>query len=42
MCRDAIKDALLSGEPVTNEGVLALCSERLDIYGSPDIEKLVG
>ena len=42
VCRDAIKDALLSGEPVTNEGVLALCNERLDIYCSSNAEKLVG
>lgn len=42
VCRDAIKDALLSSGPVTSEGVLALCNERLDIYGSPDAEKLVG
>lgn len=42
LCRDAIKDALLSGEAVTNEAVLALCSERLSIYGSAAPEKLVG
>lgn len=42
VCRDAIKDALLSGGPVTNEGVLALCDERLGIYGPSDTEKLAG
>ncbi len=42
VCRDAIKDALLSGNPVTNESVLALCDERLGIYGSTVAEKLVG
>lgn len=42
VCRDAIKDALLSGRPVTNEGVLALCDERLGIYGPSDTEKLAG
>ena len=42
VCRDAIKDALLSGGPVTNEGVLVLCDERLGIYGPSDTEKLAG
>ncbi len=42
VCRDAIKDALLSDGSVTNESVLALCDERLSIYGSTCAEKLVG
>lgn len=42
VCRDAIKDALLTDIPVTNESVYALCSERLGIYGPSDSEKLAG
>lgn len=34
VCHDAIKEALLTGNPVTNEAVLAFCDERLRIYDS--------